>query len=76
MSNFNPRYIIGKTVARVEMRPNLARDFGREKYHDPVITFTDGSAIMFYTEETDRGEYGTGITYHTAKRRKVANALG
>lgn len=69
MSGFNPRWIIGKTVARVEMRPFDAGNQGRgETAHDPHIYFTDGSQIWFLTEETETGEYGTEIIYRKAER--------
>lgn len=63
---FNPRWIIGKTVAAVEMRPFDADDHTRRKAHDPKIIFTDGSSITFNTEETERGEYGVDVLYWAA----------
>lgn len=67
MTGFNAKWIVGKTVAKVEMRPFLARpDVSREMAHDPRITFTDGSAITFTTEETETGEYGVSIDYWKA----------
>lgn len=63
---FQARWIVGKTVAKVEMNPT---DDGRgHKAHNPVITFTDGSKITFVTQETERGEYGTAVVYHNAAR--------
>jgi hypothetical protein len=62
----NPQWLIGKTIARVDMRPFDASDGKSRKKrtaHNPVITFTDGSAIEFSTEETETGEYGTSINY-------------
>lgn len=68
MSNFNPKWIVGKTVAAVDMRLfEMSQEFHGKKAHDPVITFTDGSSITFITEETGTGEYGTDISYHKAK---------
>ena len=58
---FNPRWIVGKTVARVDMNP---WDSGKgNQAHSPVIHFTDGSSIRFVTEETEIGEYGTAVVY-------------
>ena len=66
--SFNPRWVVGKTVASVDMRPG---DDGRGgTAHDPVITFTDGSRIRFVTEETETGEYGVDIAYHKPPTRK------
>lgn len=65
-ARFNPRWIIGKTIASVEMRPFDAtgpdETIRRERAHNPLITFTDGSSIAFQTEETC-DEYGTDIVY-------------
>lgn len=66
--SFNPRWVIGKRVARVEMRPFLARDFGPEKATNPRVIFHDGSYIEFFTQETDGGEYGTGIRFTKAQK--------
>ncbi len=56
---FNPKWIIGKTVERVEMNPFESREFperiGSMVAHDPCIYFTDGSSIAFSTEETEVG---------------------
>lgn len=58
---FNPKWIVGKRVAAVEMRPF---DDGKGgKAHAPIIRFADGSFIEFTTEETEVGEYGTSIDY-------------
>lgn len=69
MSGFNPRWIAGKTVSRVDMRPF---DSGHVSYgkiaHDPVIHFTDGSCVSFVTEETEVGVYGVDIVYRKAGR--------
>lgn len=62
---FNPRWILGKTVARVEMNP-FQKSLHGERHgvaHDPRIIFTDGSSIAFSTEETEVGSYGTSISY-------------
>ncbi len=67
MSGFNPRWIIGKTVASVDMRPGPDGRGGT--YHTPTIYFTDGSLVWFTTQETEVGEYGTQITYYRPKRK-------
>lgn len=64
MTGFNPRWIVGKTVASAENRPFPAGDNGRGGVaHNPIIRFTDGSSITFCTEETEVGEYGVEIVY-------------
>lgn len=64
MSAFHTRWVVGKTIARVEMNPFNAGGQGRgTTAHDPEIFFTDGSSIRFITEETETGEYGTEIVY-------------
>lgn len=74
---FNPRWIVGKTVATVDMQPfegyeNPSAGITKQ-CHDPIITFTDGSHIQFITEETEVGCYGTDILYipRKFKRRKL-----
>lgn len=68
MSGFNPKWIVGKTVASVGMRKfDMSREFKGAKANNPVITFTDGSAITFTTQETGTGEYGTDISYHKSR---------
>jgi hypothetical protein len=71
----NPRWLVGKTIARVEMNPFEAHDpnqircgSGRRVAHDPRIYFTDGTSISFVTEETEIGEYGTDIVYRKKGR--------
>lgn len=67
MAGFNPRWIIGKTVATVDMCPFPAGPTAAQRFaHDPIITFTDGSSIRFVTEETEN-EYGTDIVYVKAR---------
>jgi hypothetical protein len=44
----NPRWIVGKTVARVDL--NSFDDGRAGTAHGPVIHFTDGSSISFSTE--------------------------
>jgi hypothetical protein len=51
----------GKVVDRVDWRPF---DDGRGGIaHDPLIIFTDGSALAFMTQETDVGDYGVLPVY-------------
>lgn len=71
MSGLNPKWIVGKTIASVDMCPFLARpDSSRELAHDPIVTFTDGSRITFSTQETEVGVYGTSIDYRPASRAR------
>lgn len=73
MSGFNPKWIVGKTVASVDMRPfDMSLEFKGAKATDPAITFTDGSYITFTTQETGTGEYGTHINYHKPSRAKAS----
>ena len=65
MAHFNPRWIVGKTVASVDMRPFRYLD-DTTTSHDPILTFTDGSSIQFIVEETAGGEYGVDIIYTKA----------
>jgi len=52
----------GKVVDRVDWRQF---DDGRGgTAHDPLIVFTDGSALVFMTEETNTGDYGVLPIYH------------
>jgi hypothetical protein len=62
---FNPRWIVGKRVAQVNMNTLAGERNSTSPSHRPVITFDDGSAISFETEETNDGAYyGTSISYH------------
>ena len=66
MARLNPAWIIGKTVARVHMRPTVEGDNAYEKrtLHDPLIVFADGSAIAFVAEENPTGgDYGVDVVY-------------
>lgn len=52
----------GKVIDRVDWRPF---DDGRGSVaHNPIIIFTDGSALQFVVEETDVGEYGVYPAYN------------
>lgn len=70
---FNPHWIVGKTVARVEMNqfPSELHRGQRPDHvaHNPRIYFADGSSIAFMTQETETGEYGTNIIYSPASKR-------
>lgn len=73
MAGFNPRWIVGKTVAKVEMNSfEAAPDVNRRLAHDPRVTFTDGSSIRFVTQETEVGEYGVEIVYRPARQQRTA----
>lgn len=69
--SFNPKWIVGKTIERVEMNPFKAGsdENPRMLAHAPRIHFSDGSWIYFHTEETEVGEYGTDIGYAKPKRK-------
>lgn len=67
MPSVQPRWLVGKTVARVDMNP--FPDGRGGVAHSPVITFTDGSCARFVVEETDTADYGVAITYTPARRR-------
>lgn len=61
MGGFNPQWITGKTIERIEM--NRWKDNGRSMA-DPTIHFTDGSRLCFVVEEPDRGDqYGVVPIY-------------
>lgn len=66
---FNPRWIKGKTVTSVSMTPRSDGRAHGSVYHQPEITFSDGSSITFITEETEVGEYGTDIVYHPVRKK-------
>lgn len=70
--HFNPRWIAGKTVARVDM--NTVRDGSSSGHasHNPVIIFDDGSKIWFNViEGSDKygNEYGMSIGYAKPTRK-------
>lgn len=71
MRPLNPKWLAGKTIAKVEMHPFQARPGNdRTVAHDPTITFTDGSQLRFFAEETEIGEYGVDLLYIPAKRAR------
>lgn len=65
---FNPKWIIGKRIKSVELRPFNRYEYSKGTTTDPVITFDDGSSIRFLTEETEVGEYGVAICYSKPSR--------
>jgi len=70
--NINPKWLIGRTIVAVDMRPFDSRMDNKTAY-DPLITLDNGAQLTFTTQETDTGEYGTAISYHPKpKRRKDA----
>lgn len=61
-TGFNPRWIVGKTVAAVEMHPSTGHGLGIGTLNEPVIRFTDGSAIVLYAVEGEDMD-GVDIIY-------------
>lgn len=62
MKKFNPAWIVGKTVAAVDMNPTQGHGLGIGTLHHPVITFTDGSSIKMGAVEGE-DEDGVSISY-------------
>jgi hypothetical protein len=58
---FNPKWLKGKVVERVEMNPFSDGRGGMT--HDPRIVFTDGSSIRFDVAPTENDEGGVDIRY-------------
>lgn len=50
------RYLVGRTIARVEMRP-FSDGRGGVTF-DPLLVLDDGSAIYFMADETESSRYG------------------
>jgi hypothetical protein len=63
MSGFNPKWIKGKVVARVEMNTESLHAGRKGVKHNPEIHFTDGSRICFNVVE-DEDNYGIDIRYY------------
>lgn len=62
MADLNPKWIIGKRVARVDL--GVFKDAHGKICHKPSIWFEDGSHLTFTTEEVEGGsDYGTHISY-------------
>jgi hypothetical protein len=65
---FNPRWLIGRKIVRVDMN---RFDTGRKDRTgkkiiatDPVIHFDNGAYIDFSVQETE-GDYGIAISFHS-----------
>lgn len=66
----NPKWLVGKTIARVEMNPSPGEASGGGTAHRPEIWFTDGSHIWFVAEELEHGDgYGVEIGYTPSMRK-------
>jgi hypothetical protein len=71
MADLNPKWIIGKRVARVDL--NQFKDERGQLCHKPRIWFEDGSHIAFTTEEVEGGaDYGTHISYWKPAKKERA----
>lgn len=57
------RFLAGKTIERVDVRPFPTDRMPGEMSSDPVIWFEDGSRIAFVVDETEIGEYGISVLY-------------
>lgn len=69
----NPRWLLGRTIIAVDMRPfdSAANGAGKGPIaHDPEIALDNGARLRFQAEETDLGTYGVQIVYIPAPRRK------
>jgi hypothetical protein len=53
------KQLIGRTITGVEFRPFDNGSGGTA--HNPVLILDNGRRLLFMTEETDTGEYGTSI---------------
>jgi len=63
------RWLAGRRIVRVEMHPfpdGRGRDspLPRGQATAPCFFLDDGQVVTFYTQETEVGEYGTGISVH------------
>ncbi len=57
------RALRGKTIASVALCP-FDDDNGGGTATDPVITFTNGTALRFVVQETEEtGDYGVNLAY-------------
>ena len=65
---FNPKWLIGRTITRVDMHTQRVLDNGGPRYrtmHFPVITLDNGAELSFFVEEDPNGaEYGVDFIYH------------
>lgn len=57
------RQLIGRTIVGFEPRPFPAgsKAMSAPTAHDPVIILDNGQRLLFRTEETEVGRYGTCI---------------
>jgi hypothetical protein len=74
MSVFNPNWIKGKKVDRIEMNAFWAL-FGvpndrNYKVYSPTIYFTDGSHLSFIGAETETCETGVDVVYQKAQKKQ------
>ena len=65
------RQIVGRRIIGFDPKP-FSDGRGFATCHDPEIVLDDGSVLVFVTEETGKGSYGTwigrrGATSHRAK---------
>lgn len=52
----------GRTIVKAEPRAFLDAASGRGRWcHDWRLTLDDGTTVIFVTEETETGEYGTDL---------------
>ncbi|MCI0393203.1 MAG: hypothetical protein MOB07_31125 [Acidobacteria bacterium] len=55
------RLLKGRTIVNVEVRS--FRDGRRGWATHPVITFDDGSKLLFHAQETELDRYGVALNY-------------
>jgi hypothetical protein len=60
-NRFNPKWIIGRTIVAVDMKP--FSDGRGGTVHDPAFTLDNGAKVSFITEETYDRDYGVNILY-------------
>lgn len=74
MATLQPRWVVGKRVVAVDMRP-----FGDGKggtTYDPVLRFEGGSSLAFVVAETEGSEYGVDPVCVPAPRRRGGKRHG
>lgn len=71
MAKLNPAWIVGRTIAAVEMNAARVPDGpGYRTMHNPTVTLDNGAKLFFLTEEDPNGgEYGVDIGYVPPPRR-------
>lgn len=70
MARFSRRWVIGRRIVDVQMRP--FNDGKGGVAHDPVFVLDNGARVRFLTQETEVGEYGVEPLYdkpHKARGR-------